>query len=73
MIRSCALFRALIVGVGVGHAPGDVGVVTEVGETRAAGKRQADCVEVGTGDMVLVVDVGGVEAAVWVARHKRLA
>ena len=63
--------HVLVVGHGVGDAPRDAGVVTEVREAREPGERQAYRVELGAGDVVLVVDVGRVEPPVRVAGHQR--
>ena len=64
--------EVVVVGLGVGHAPCHAGVVAEVGEARAAGEGEPQCIEFGAGDVVLVVDVGGVEGPVGVARDERL-
>ena len=48
-------------------------VVTKVREPWTSGEGQADYVEVGTGDVVLIVDVWGVQAAVRVPSDERLA
>ena len=63
--------HVLVVGHGVGDAPRDAGVVPEVREAREPRERQADRVELGAGDVVLVVDVGRVEPPVRVAGHER--
>ena len=63
----------MIVGAGVGDAPRDGGIVSEVGEAGTAGERQPDDVEVRAGDLILVVDVGGIQSAMRVSRHERLA
>ena len=65
--------EVLVVGGGVGDAPADPRVVAEVGEGRDAGEGQADNVELGAGDAVLVVGVGGVQRTVGIAGHQRLA
>ena len=65
--------EVVVVGLCVGHAPCHAGVVAEVGEARAAGEREAEGVEFRAGDVVLVVDVGGVEGPVGIARHEGLA
>ena len=65
--------HVLVVGHGVSDAPRDAGVVSEVREGRESRERQADRVELGAGDVVLVVDVGRVERPVRVAGHQRLA
>ena len=64
--------QVLVVGHGVGDAPGHGRVVPEVREPRDAGERQADHVELRAGDVVLVVDVGRVQRAVRVPRQQRL-
>ena len=61
----------LVVRHRVRDAPGHVAVVAEVGEAGDAGKRKPDGVELGAGEMVLVVAVRGVEGAMGVARHER--
>ena len=65
--------EVLVIGAGVGDAPRDVLVVAEVRKARTSGKGQADYVEVGTGDMVLIVNVWRIEPPVRVSRHQRLA
>ena len=65
--------EVLVVGGGVGYAPADPGVVPEVGEGRNAGEGQSDDVELGAGDAVLVVGVGGVKGAMGVAGQDGLA
>ena len=65
--------EVLVVGACVRHAPGDVSVVSEVREARIAGERQPYDIELGTRDVVLVVDVGDVKRPVRVARQEGLA
>src|SRR5919199_1494689 len=65
--------EVLVVGAGVGDAPGDARVVGEVGEGGDAGEGVADDVELRAGEVVLVVDVRHVGRAVRVAGHQRLA
>ena len=57
----------LVVRHRVRDAPGHVAVVAEVGETGDAGEREPDGVEVGAGEVVLVVAVRRVEGAVGIA------
>ena len=63
----------MVIRARVGDAPRDVGVVSEVGESGAAGERQPDDVEFGACNLILVIDVGGVEPAMRVAGDERLA
>ena len=63
----------LRIGVAIGHAPGDVGIVAEVQDAGHAGYRVADDFEVGAGEVGLIIDGGGVEAAVGVAGDQRQA
>ena len=51
------------VGIAVGHAPGYVLVVAEVENTGDAGDRVTDNLEVGAGQVSLVVYRGRIEAA----------
>ena len=64
--------EVVVIGLGVGHAPCHAGVVAEMGKAGAAREGEPQGVEVGAGDVVLVVDVGGVERPVGVARNERL-
>ena len=65
--------EVLIIGHRVRHAPCHAGVVAEVRQAGHAGEAQADGVPLGAGEMVLVVDVGHVEAPVGIARDERPA
>ena len=64
--------QVLVVGHGVGDAPCYRRVVPEVGEPGDAGEGEPHHVELGAGDVVLVVDVGGVQRPVRVSRQQRL-
>ena len=63
--------EVLVVGHGVGNAPGHALVVPEVGKARAAREGKTDNVELGAGHVVLVVDVGHVKTPVRIARDQR--
>ncbi len=59
--------EVLVVRTGVGDAPCHAVVMPEMREARDTGEGKADDVEIGAGDVVLVVDVGGIEGAMGVA------
>ena len=63
----------MIVRARVGDAPRRAVVVSEVGEAGNAGERQPDDVEIGAGDLILVIDVGGVQPSMRVAGDEGLA
>ena len=63
----------LIIGTRVRDAPRNPLVVTEVGESWDAAEGHADDVELRTGEVVLVVDVGHVDGAMRVTGDQRFA
>jgi len=65
--------QVLVVGHSVGDAPGYLLVVPEVRKPRHAGEGQTHHVEVGAGQVVLVINVGCVQGPVGVSRQERLA
>ena len=79
IIQSIAVFAEALdeeilgIGIAVGHAPGHVLVVAEVENAGDAGDRVADDLEVGAGQVGLVVDRGRIEAAVRIAGDQRQA
>lgn len=64
--------QVLVVGHRVGDGPGDRAGVGEVGDARDAGDGEADDVELGAGEVDLLVDAGVLDEAVGVARDDRL-
>lgn len=65
--------KVLVVGHGVGDRPGDRARVAEVGDARDARHGEADDVELRAGQADLLVDAGGLDVAVGVARDDRPA
>ena len=53
--------------------PGYMGIIAEVRQARAARERQTNGIALRTGDVILVVDIGSVQGAVWIAGQQWLA
>ena len=55
--------QVLIVCPGVSDTPSNICIVSEVRKRRASRERQPYDIEIWTGDLVLVIDVGSVQAS----------